>query len=178
MSKTETVYYVEGECEKNFINSFKSNKALTPGKVLIVNFWELSNINKVIRLLPRGKKADIFVVFDTDVISETERFSANIKTLSKSARKIVLLPQTFNFEDEIVFAFSLQNTRIMTRHLYQLDTIEEFKTKFAQDKNLVNNLNSKDFDLKKLWIRGEIAERLNLPAKNILWGVEHALLES
>ena len=47
MSKTESVYYVEGEYEKNFINSFKSNKALTPGKVLTVNFWGKTWIERI-----------------------------------------------------------------------------------------------------------------------------------
>lgn len=176
MTKVETIYFVEGECEKNFINSFKASREIISGKVRITNLWETANITKVIRLLPK-EKAIIFVVFDTDVISEIERFRANVKSLSKHARKIVLLPQHGHFEDEIAFACSKLATKNLPMHLYGLQTMSECKTKLAQDNNLVNNLRPKGFELSMMWSRAEIVERLNLSVKNLHWGIEHVLMD-
>ena len=175
MKKVETIYFVEGECEKNFINSFKANREIISGKVRITNLWEITNITKVVRLLPR-EKAIIYVVFDTDVTSEIKRFCANLTSLSKHARKIILLPQHGHFEDELAFACGKLATKDLPAHLYGLPSIKQCKAKLAQDKNLVSNLASKGFELPLMWSRTDIAEQLNLSINNIHWGVEHVLI--
>lgn len=175
MKKVETIYFVEGECERNFLNSFKTSGEIISGKVRITNLWEITKITKVTRLLPR-EKAIIYVVFDTDVTSEQERFCANLKSLSKYARKLILLPQHRHFEDELAFACGRLETRNLPSHLYGLNSISECKTKLAQDKNLVSNLNSKGFELPQMWSRSDIVEQLNLSINNIHWGVEHVLI--
>ncbi|PWQ96541.1 hypothetical protein [Leucothrix pacifica] len=175
MSKVETIYFVEGECEKNFINSFKTNRAIISGKVRITNLWETANINRIIRSLPK-QGAVIYVAFDTDVTSEAERFCANIKALSKHCRKIILLPQHEHFEDELAFACQ-QATRDLPSYLYGLSSLSECKTKLAQDKNLVSNLNAKGFVLARMWSRTDIIEQLILPKNNIQWGIEYVLTD-
>lgn len=175
MKKVETIYFVEGECEMSFVNSFKANRDIISGKVRKVNFWEVANINRIIRSLPKGK-SNIFVVFDTDVTSEMTRFSENIKALSKYSRKLVLLPQYKHFEDEIAFACSQPAAKDLPEYLYRCQTMKVFKQKFSQDKNLVNNLSSKGFELPIMWSRPEIAEQqLDLKMKNLFWGIDHVV---
>lgn len=176
MKKVTTLYFVEGECEENFIHSFKAKREIFSGKVQKTNLWEITNINRILRSLPR-EKSNIYVVFDTDVLTSVDRFCKNIHALSKHARSIVLLPQHEHFEDEIAFACGQMASRDIPAHLYRLSSISECKTKLAQDKNLVNNLRSKGFDLSAMWARTDIEKQLSLPSKNVSWGIVYVLAE-
>lgn len=68
-------------------------------------------------------------------------------------------------------------TKNLPEYLYQLQGMAECKTKLAQDKNLVKSLRAKGFELPKMWSRLDIAEQVNLPKNNLLWGVEHVLTD-
>lgn len=75
------VYYVEGECERQLINSLKEQPGMVvPGKVKVYNVIQ--------KLIPKSQlltiQKDSFVVFliDTDV-DETKYLSQNIDRIRK-----------------------------------------------------------------------------------------------
>lgn len=175
-SKPENRYYYEGESERNFIKSFAVQKKIANGKVMKANFWEIPDISRVTRTL-KPNKTNVFVVFDTDVLGEDERFTKNILSLSRNSKKLVLLPQKRNFEEEIAYACGGLCAKDMPEYLYRCKSLQDLKKKLAQDNNLFQNLISKGLDVSQMWSRLEFEETLNLSKKNIVWGVEHILVD-
>lgn len=53
----------------------------------------------------------------------------------------------------MLFACNINKNSVLFDFFYQVGHLNEFKTKFAQDKNLPFTLTQNDFDCKKLWSR-------------------------
>lgn len=141
-------YYVEGQCEKHLIDSFKSgeNSRFKTGKV------EVFNINNEIlskaRMISFTKGTTLVLIYDTDV-KPTQVFLNNINMLksNKNISHIYHVQSVENFEDELVYSTCLKNINKM----FDTQSSSEFKTKFVNS-NIVSKLNSLNFNHQKMWI--------------------------
>ncbi len=140
-------YFVEGECEKKLINELKVPKTnlFLPGKVDVINV-----VNEKIsrqRLMVLNPKTIIVLIYDIDV-ENTKILDYNIDMLRKyKFNNIYHIQSINNFEDELVYATSLKSINDM----YNTSDVDEFKTKFMHQNNLLSKLKSINYDNSKMW---------------------------
>ena len=142
-------YFVEGECEKKLINELKVPKAdlFLSGKVEVLNVVR-EKISKQ-RLMVLTPKTNIILIYDIDV-ENTEILSYNLEMLKKYNFKNVYHIQSINnFEDELVYATSLKKINEM----YNTVSVDEFKTKFIHQNDLLSKLKKINYDNSKMWSR-------------------------
>lgn len=142
-------YYVEGGCEKHFIDTFKSGKnpKLKAGKVEVFNILNEKLTN--VRLISFTKGTTLILVYDTDV-AITEIFKNNLKLLeaNDNISKIYHVQSVNNFEDEVVYS-----TRVnKINEVFDTDGINEFKHKFVNS-NIESKLKSIGFKIELIWSR-------------------------
>lgn len=146
-------YYVEGECEKNFLKALMYIKSygFVEGRVEILNFVNTKLSYAKAKTIKRETK--VVIVFDTDTTSADILFE-NLETLKKASgikqKDIFLIPSVNNFEDELVCSCSkIKNIN----DLFKTRGIDEFKKKFIKHKDLFSKLKDAGFDINKMWIK-------------------------
>lgn len=142
-------YYVEGECEEKLINALKVSpiNGMLAGKVEVFNVINKNLTPARLAILP--KDVIIILVYDID-IENTEILEQNLQLLHRLGFKnIHHIHSIKNFEDEIVYATNLKNVHEM----YNTSSIEEFKSKFMHQNNILGKLNRYKFNVNKLWSR-------------------------
>lgn len=142
-------YFVEGECEKKFINELKVPKTdlILPGKVEVLNVV-CEKISRQ-RLMVLNPKTNIILVYDIDV-ENTEILDYNLELLREfKFKNIYHIQSIHNFEEELVYATSLKTIHEM----YQTVSIDEFKSKFIHQNNLFSKLKKMNYDNSKMWSR-------------------------
>ena len=151
-------YYVEGECEKNFVMTFthakNSEYILRPGKVERLNPITSKISETKARTIKRDTK--IVFVFDTDV-ENTSILEENIRTLNRIAHvnddDIIFLMSIKKFEEEIAFSCNdIQGVKGLIK-LFNSQGTSAFKTDFSNCKNLEDKLRQVGFDIKLMWTR-------------------------
>lgn len=148
MSKMKNcVYFVEGECEKNFISALKENPSLiVPGKATVLNVLT-EEITKS-RLVMISPGTTVVFVFDTDV-PITDRLKQNIANVEKycSRSKLIFLPQVRNLEDELVRCTDISKVTELTKS----KSNSNFKSDFCKMTNCRAVLTKHQLDILKLW---------------------------
>lgn len=142
-------YFVEGECEAKLINEIKVPKVdwVLPGKVEVLNVVN-EKISKQ-RLMVLKPKTNIILIYDIDV-ENTEILNYNIEMLKKyNFKNIYHIQSINNFEDELVFSTSLKRINEM----YNTVSVDEFKTKFVHQNDLLSKLKRINYDNSKMWSR-------------------------
>lgn len=151
-------YYVEGECEKNFLNSFmhakNSEYIIHPGRIERLNPITSRISDTKARTIKRD--TTIVFVFDTDVES-TSILEENIKTLNRIAyidvRNIIFLMSVKRFEEEIVYSCkNISDIKGLIR-LFNSQGLTALKTDFLNCKNLEDKLKQAGFDISVMWTR-------------------------
>lgn len=151
-------YYVEGECEKNFVMTFthakNSEYILHPGKVERLNPITSKISETKARTIKRDTK--IVFVFDTDV-ENASILEENIRTLNRIAHvnddDIIFLMSIKKFEEEIAFSCNdIQGVKGLIK-LFNSQGTSAFKTDFSNCKNLEDKLRQAGFDIKLMWTR-------------------------
>lgn len=145
------VYFVEGECEKKFIDIYKvkPHNLFQPGQVFVFNF-----INKYItldRISLLNRNATIILVYDTDE-EDVTKLEANLKMLKDHGFTSILHIQSiYTFEDELVYATSMKNIN----ELCNSESNNEFKNRFLNLKreNVTTKLKKYNFDGDLIWNR-------------------------
>ncbi|GLI55404.1 hypothetical protein PM10SUCC1_09180 [Propionigenium maris DSM 9537] len=146
------IYYVEGENEEKLVNSIKNNMIVS-GRVQKFNVC-----NKMIKsqnLMKLKKDTIIILVFDIDLVLQNKKnartnLEKNIAMLSKHkkvVKKIILVPQDENLEDELIRATKLKKIQEM----FKVKSIDEHKEKLNKCNNLGVKLKEVGFDIKNLW---------------------------
>lgn len=142
-------YYVEGECEQKLINELKKvgTQKLVSGKVEVLNVITQKISDS--RLLALNKKTVIILVYDVDK-PLTKILDYNIKKLNDSGfTNIIHIQSIKKFEDEIVFSTTIKKIN----DLFNTQGVADFKTEFIKHKNILNKLESVNFDYLKIWSR-------------------------
>lgn len=143
------IYYVEGECERQLINSLKEQPSMiVPGKVKVYNV-----IRKLIpksQLLTIQKDSIVVFLIDTDV-DETRYLSQNIDRIRKYCNNIhiVNLLQVLNFEDEITRSTNVTRASELTKS----KSVSNFKSDFCRMKtaDCRKLLERHHFDIDAIW---------------------------
>ena len=151
-------YYVEGECEKNFLNSFmhakNSEYIIHPGRIEKLNPITSRISDTKARTIKRD--TTIVFVFDTDVESTTI-LEENIKTLKRIAyidvKDIVFLMSIKRFEEEIVYSCKKISDIKGLIKLFNSQGLTALKTDFLNCKNLEDKLKQVGFDISVMWTR-------------------------
>ena len=142
-------YYVEGECEKHFLDTYKSgvDPVFHPGKVEVFNV--MTHIITQPRLINFSKNTTLVLVYDTDQ-SPTDIFEKNLEQLKKNKHitKIIHVQSVKNFEEELVYSSDLSNINEM----FSTKSASEFKTKF-NGANITSRMKKINFDFLKIWSR-------------------------
>ncbi|MCF6298327.1 MAG: hypothetical protein L3J01_00440 [Thiomicrorhabdus sp.] len=148
MSKTnaKTIYFYEGETEKNLLVALKTLRCIPAGNLKKFNLWE-SDIKNQFRTFQ--KTDQLRFVIDTDTVSPSTTFVNNIKHLKPYI--FCLIIQNTNLEDELRISCSKSSDRTLFNDFYNVSSKNEFKTRFAQDKKLQTKLLTQNFDFNTLW---------------------------
>ncbi len=144
------IYYVEGDCEEQFIKAMKLDPAkLMPGKVKVFNI--IQNEIPKSQLLSISPGTIVVLVFDTDK-PLTDYLKKNIDQLKRYCQtvRIVYLAQVMDFEDELVRATDVKKVQELTKSKSK----SEFKSDFCRmnEKNCRNMLDRHKIDVGKMWI--------------------------
>mgnify|MGYP003298596527 CR=1 FL=1 len=140
-------YYVEGECEAKFINTFKTGKnpKFISGKVEVFNI----NTEKItpMRLINMSRNTTIILIYDTDKPC-SDIFDLNIKQLkeNKNISNIIHVQSVANFEDEIVRHSNISSIN----DFFHTEGIKNFKHKFVIS-SIEKRFSTIDFDFSKVW---------------------------
>ncbi|MBR1684272.1 MAG: hypothetical protein IJ708_03985 [Clostridia bacterium] len=143
-------YLVEGPDEKNLVDTLKSQ--LPPyvkvGKVEVFNVVQKKITLEKIRTWP--KDVIVILIFDTDT-ENTSILSENIRMLNKNQHigKVLCIPQYRKLEDEIARTIKAKSAL----DLFATKSKGDFKTMFANEKELMAKLQKWDFDFSKLWTK-------------------------
>ena len=151
MNFKKCVYYVEGECEEQFINALKLEpRRLIPGKVVVFNIIQNELPRREILKIDQG--TTVVFVFDTDK-EKTDVLKDNICRVQTYVErvKIVSIAEVRTFEDELVRATDLKKAEELTRS----KTVSDFKRDFRQMKTPAcrDALERHKMDVSKLWVK-------------------------
>lgn len=144
-------YFVEGPCEKQFIEALNKIQPyrLQPGRVDPYNIIHDLIPRNVINLIVPG--TTVVFVFDTDV-KKTDALKKNIEHVRQhgSVVKTLTIAQVLNFEDELARSTDVKKAQDFTRSA----TVSDFKTAFCQMKreSCRYALERHKLDLSKLWV--------------------------
>lgn len=139
-------YFVEGECEKVLIGALKRLNYIQSGTVEVFNVVQRRVPQR--KLLGIKPNTTIVMVFDTD-IPNLDILKENIelfRNCTSRVRKVLLIPQVQNLEDELIRACALTNIKELLNSRSQRD----FKHDFLTCSNLEQILN-RSLDLHVFW---------------------------
>ena len=143
------IFLVEGETEEKLVNS------LFVGKTKKVNLWSLPHkkIGTIIRQIPQNNTR-VMIICDTDQTAGHENFIKNFHVIKEHVGKnnIFLLPQTHNFEHEMLFCLNT-NRKDLQEMFNKASGEQQLKKHFIEEKRLLEKLESQGFNLSKLWSR-------------------------
>ncbi len=149
MGKSITLY--EGECESSIIEWLKIQGYLF-GRMHKIVLSEIKNINRTLNMI--NKNTVVTVVMDCDILSsgkaDLKRLRENIKYLIENSKKIRVITQNKNLEDELVKALELKSLQRLYSH-FDATNKSTYKQKLA--KMIPNKLDLKlsNLDLKIFW---------------------------
>lgn len=168
MTKPNTirVFYVEGETELRLLNCLNLR-----GQLKKFNFWN-NKVNKILRTI----KANycVCIVYDIDDINEVslKRFIASVKLISQSCFKVILLQQTKNLEDELIYSCQCKEKSLL--EAFKACSRSELKGNFNKTKTPLPLLSKLNFEKSKLWNRSIIPNLTILnKQKNIYFTSKH-----
>lgn len=143
------IFLVEGETEEKLV------KVLFVGQIRRVNLWSLPNrkIGTIIRPIPQNNTR-VLVICDTDQTACYDNFIKNFHEIKRHVGKnnIFLLPQTQNFEHEMLFCLSTKR-KDLQKMFNNASGEQQLKKHFIEEKRLLEKLESQGFNLSKLWSR-------------------------
>ena len=155
--KSEQIFFVEGECEINFVKDLCQKGYINlAGKIEKFNIC-YHHVDKMIRKYEKiNKHIDFYFIFDIDVLEtnankEQMTFSENWKKLKNIKQNKYCVIQVKNLYDELVYSCGHLNKKLDLFQLFDTDSENEFKENFINQNNRLEKLDSKGFDISKLW---------------------------
>lgn len=137
-------YLVEGENEQVIINAIKGEFIIS-GKVRIFNCLE-KDVSLLVRTI---KQTECIIVIDIDVLSDAHKkcLITNVKKLQEYRKKVTIICQNRNLEEELIRASNLNNIL----NMYNVETIDKHKSMLNKDRDVRSTLNMIDFDYSLFW---------------------------
>ena len=142
-------YFVEGDTERKFIEVIKENKYVYSGRIEKRNLLEKKISDNILKNIQ--KNTTIVIIFDTDVIdiNNINILDKNIEIFENSKKKVILIPQVKNLEDELIYSTKIKKIE----DLLESKSDDDFKRDFMRWNNLIKKLEEKEFKISKLWSR-------------------------
>ena len=142
-------YFVEGDTERKFIEVIKENKYVYSGRIEKRNLLEKKISDNILKNIQ--KNTTIVIIFDTDVIdiNNINILDKNIEIFENSKKKVILIPQVKNLEDELIYSTKIKKIE----DLLESKSDDDFKRDFMRCNNLIKKLEEKEFKISKLWSR-------------------------
>lgn len=140
-------YYVEGQCEKKIVETFKECGAILPGKIDVLNAAQC--IIKPSRLIPLKKGTTVILIFDTDLNTGSVTLDENIKILrgQSEVKEIICVTQVKNLEDELIRSCAIKKIRELTNSKSDSD----FKRDVLRVHDFKRKLKEKAFCFSRFW---------------------------
>lgn len=151
------IFFVEGECEKVFIeNMYNNGYDKFTGRKNIEIFNICYDDIKKIKNKFSMRNIDIYFVFDTDILVKNEKneqnnFMKNFNLLKNTENNKYYIIQVKDFEDELVHSCTKLSKESDLFALFNAKNKKECKSHFISQNNRLNKLNGKGFDISKLW---------------------------
>ena len=151
MKYKKCVYFVEGPCEKRFVDALNKEQPflLMPGKVHVCNLVHERILFTLVQAIQPGTQ--VVFVFDTDV-EKTDILLENIAYVKSyvSSVSLISIAQVLNFEDEITKAPDVKKAQDLTRSA----SVKDFKNDFCKMKqdSCRSLLKRHHLDLNKMWV--------------------------
>lgn len=151
---TKITALVEGENELTYWR-----KMGFLGTAKIFNLWQSKDkaMSGLLRVIQPDEQ--IIIIADTDVLSEQNRFIANVLQIKKHCKlKPHIIWQIRNFEDELCFSCGCTQQELF-RH-FDAQNIDEFKTKFNKygkqpPEKLRAKLAALNHSIEKIWMQSD-----------------------
>lgn len=145
-------YLVEGECDEAVVRALKE-RYIHSGKIKVINV-ATKKVSDLIRRRIESSTICI-LIFDSDIFNtgkgNPKIILENISKLEKSpnVKKVIVICQDENLEDEIVRATTIKNIK----ELLGSNSVTDFKREVLSCNNLLKKLEDKNFDITKFWIK-------------------------
>lgn len=167
----KVIYLVEGETEEALIKALISNNTLEHGRVIIFNCWD-GKAESIARRLSTSESNKIYIVFDTDVTNRAKNFVHTVNYIIRYSYQVVLLQQTKNLEEELVYSCSQIRTENKLYFHFNAQGPNQFKKEFLRVSNRLERLYSLGFDCDLMWRRELHATLVNrISKKNVKVGL-------
>lgn len=135
------------------------------GTAKIFNLWQSKDkaMNGLLRMISQDEQ--IIIIADTDVLSEQNRFIANVLQIKQHCKlKPHIIWQIQNFEDELCFSCGCRPAQLFQH--FDAVNADEFKNKFNKVNQLENKLAACNHDRDKMWARSGSQFSLHSPDLN------------
>lgn len=152
---TKITALVEGENELTYWR-----KMGFLGTAKVFNLWQSKDkaMSGLLRVIQPDEQ--IIIIADTDVLSEQNRFIANVLQIKKHCKlKPHIIWQIRNFEDELCFSCGCRPAQLFQH--FDAVNADEFKNKFNKVNQLENKLTACNHDRDKMWMRSGSQFSLN-----------------
>ena len=149
------IYYVEGQDEEKIVNTLKAkkNEYIISGKVIVFNMAR--DKIKDMQLMALNKSTVVVIVVDNDLFIgnksnpqiHKDRINNNIILLKKYCKKVIIVVQKDDLEDEIIKSTNINKIE----DLLNSSSYKEWKSDVIKERNLMKKLNNKQFNFDKFW---------------------------
>lgn len=141
---------LEGECEEAIVKSLKK-EGYTFGTTYKKPIQDLKHIERV--LFKVNKDTQVTIIMDTDNLNEgskLERLISNLLYLVSVAKRVFLITQDQNLEDELIRALNLKNQTNLNQY-FGAKNKRNYKTKLSQMNEKKLKIKIKDIDKTSFW---------------------------
>lgn len=152
MNKCQSwLFLVEGDMEKALLKELKEHHNLIIKDIKIFNLWN-SNLNSLLPLIKSNM--GVVVIFDSDTLERIEFFKKNLSLLSRKVKRLCVIQQNKNFEDELCFCCRCSQITLFKSFAKKGSnsiSVSEFKRNFLICKQRIKKLEEINFSHAKLW---------------------------
>ncbi|EAQ6132130.1 hypothetical protein AXA88_26345 [Salmonella enterica] len=151
------IIFVEGETEFHLFRHLKNSGRIIAKKIVKKNFWN-EDINNYAVSIP--KNSLLIVVFDTDKLTQKNRFLKNICFLIKRQHTVALFQQTRNFEEEVAYCCHITTSQLISEFCKNKTSgFSDFKRDFIACSNPIIKLEAMGMKYDR-WFTRELNEEL------------------
>ena len=143
------IYLVEGDTEEHLVKQLKSSGEILAGKIEVWNICQ-HKVKNIIRNL--SINSIVIVITDLDIHRNNSYnnyllLSENLKNLVENSKRVYLISQKDNLEDELMIACNCTKGNLFSK--LKVTTASDFKREFLKCKNFIEVFDT--FNKESLW---------------------------
>lgn len=149
MTKYITLY--EGECERSIIEWLKQ-KDYVFGRTIKQVLSEIKKIDRVLHMI--NAQSVVTIVMDCDTLHlphvDISRLKVNIEWLTQQSKKVRIITQNSNLEDELIKGLNLRNEVALFRH-FNANNRDTYKRNLANLAHEKLDIKLEGLDYERFW---------------------------